>query len=634
MRSIRRTLIFDLFLLLVLTLGALCGLVYSTTSKSLREKQESAGKLLHREFEDERDESLLRQARIIADVTQSRVIGERFRQVDFGAMGMLLAGHGPFGYLRSPIWVMESSRNPSSMMLHLALSTEIAFDESILQRDPESNDPEYVQINSEWGNVWKSHGLGDHSLTFDSTRLRSDPRISWTHDNIALDDGRQARRVVLKTPMVRTQFQLPMGMPWMQAEAARGLLGSGVFAAVDPRRIVPRPPENKPMEPRIGETRTGEGPPSSRRLPPPPRDRSIAYRSPPIFYIQYVWPEDSNNPLLHDLVRKRDTRLAELESDRSRSLRELRLRLLNVGVMSLFLMLLGGWILVGIGLRPLHRLSQGVAKISPKDFLLPLDRKSLPKEVLPVVDRLDRTLGLLQRAFEREKQAAADMSHELRTPLAALMISVDVSLRKPRSGEQYKETLTEIRAIGRQMVQLVERMLMLARIDAESDRLAPRDTDIDDLLRGCVVVCRPLAQSQGLSIELHTDGPQQIRTDPDKLREVVMNLLHNSIEYNRPGGVVELRTGATPEGGTFIEVRDTGIGIPAELHEKIFERFYRADSSRQQTGVHAGLGLAIVREYVTWLGGTMTLESQPGRGSRFRVAIPTIDDSERPNAAA
>lgn len=633
MRSIRRFLIFNLFLLLVVTLGALCGLVYSTTSQSLREKQESAGKLLQREFEDKRDDNLLLQARIIADLTRSTVVGERFRQIDAGAVGFLLAGHGPFGHLRSPIWVMEYARAPSSMMLHMGLASEIVFDESILQRDPDGNDPEYVQIDSEWGRVWKSHSLGEGSLSFDPRPLKNDPRYTWSHDNIYLDDGRAARRVVLKTDMIRTEFQMPTGMTWWQAETVRGLIGSGAFVAVDPRRVVPRPPENRIMEPRVGETASVAAPTASppARRPPPSRNPRWASAT---FYIQYAWPEDSTNPLFTDLVRKRDTRLAELETDRLHSLRELRLRLLNIGAMSLILMLIGGWVLIGIGLRPLMRLSQGVSKISAKNFLLPLDRRSLPLEVLPVVDRLDQTLGLLQRAFEREKQASADISHELRTPLAALMISVDVALRKPRSGEQYRETLDEIRAIGRQLVQLVERMLMLARIDADSDRLSPRPTDIDDLLRDCVVVCRPLAASQGLTLKLDIESPQQIRTDPDKLREVVMNLLHNAIEYNRPGGEVELRTAATPDGGTLIEVRDTGIGIPAELHEKIFERFYRADSSRQKTGVHAGLGLAIVREYVTWLGGTMTLDSQPGRGSRFRLAIPCIGEAERSIAAA
>ncbi len=100
-----------------------------------------------------------------------------------------------------------------------------------------------------------------------------------------------------------------------------------------------------------------------------------------------------------------------------------------------------------------------------------------------------------------------------------------------------------------------------------------------------------------------------------------MNLLHNAVEYNRPGGAIELiarRDGAA----TVFEVRDTGIGMTADVRDKIFERFYRADPSRQATGVHAGLGLAIVKEYVSRLGGTIAVESEPGSGTTFRVTLP------------
>jgi signal transduction histidine kinase len=101
-----------------------------------------------------------------------------------------------------------------------------------------------------------------------------------------------------------------------------------------------------------------------------------------------------------------------------------------------------------------------------------------------------------------------------------------------------------------------------------------------------------------------------------------MNLLHNAIEYNRPGGEVAISAHSAAAGGVGVEVRDTGVGIPTELHEKIFERFYRGDPSRNAAGVHAGLGLAIVKEYVDRLGGRLSMESAVGAGSRFRVELP------------
>ncbi len=109
--------------------------------------------------------------------------------------------------------------------------------------------------------------------------------------------------------------------------------------------------------------------------------------------------------------------------------------------------------------------------------------------------------------------------------------------------------------------------------------------------------------------------------DPDKLREVVTNLLHNAVEYNRPGGAIEM-TVARSGDDLCVEVRDTGIGISPAVREHIFERFYRADPSRQADTPHAGLGLAIVKSYVDLLGGTITVESVPQAGTSFRIRLP------------
>jgi signal transduction histidine kinase len=203
-----------------------------------------------------------------------------------------------------------------------------------------------------------------------------------------------------------------------------------------------------------------------------------------------------------------------------------------------------------------------------------------------------------------------------------LTTTLEVACRKQRTPEQYRETLDECRAIARQMSQLVERMLELAWIDAGVAEVRPEHVELNDLVGGIAAVARPLAEVQGLTFRVNVPNSLTVRTDPDKLREVVMNLTHNAIEYNRPGGEVELTAAAGPNGGVIVEVRDTGIGMPPEIQGKIFERFFRADPARQATGVHAGLGLAIVKEYVDRLGGKLSVDSAVGRGSRFRVELP------------
>src|SRR5262249_18613460 len=147
-------------------------------------------------------------------------------------------------------------------------------------------------------------------------------------------------------------------------------------------------------------------------------------------------------------------------------LKELRTKMMWIGFSALLALWLGGYLVIRLGLAPLSKMSDAVSKVSPVDFRLPLEPARLPKGLHPLADRPTEMLDHLQKAFAREKQAAADISHELRTPLAALLTTLDVALKKKRSVEEYQEILDECRASGQHMYQLVERLLTLARLDA------------------------------------------------------------------------------------------------------------------------------------------------------------------------
>ncbi|MGL6097201.1 MAG: sensor histidine kinase, partial [Fimbriiglobus sp.] len=288
----------------------------------------------------------------------------------------------------------------------------------------------------------------------------------------------------------------------------------------------------------------------------------------------------------------------------------------------------GGPLLIGRGLVPVRTLSDAVSRVNERDFRLPVEPAALSRELLPIHARLTATLDALRRAFEREKQSVADISHELRTPVAALLATLDVALRKPRTADQYRTALEDSRGIGRQLAGLVERVMTLASLDAGNDRVTPTDADATLVAADCAAVIRPLAVANGLTFDTDLTGPVPLMTDPDKLREVVVNLLHNAVEYNRPGGSIRLRVRPGPDcGGAVVDVADTGIGMTPDVRERIFERFFRADPSRHAAGVHAGLGLSIVKEYVDRLGGTIAVESEPGAGSTFRVTLPGIGEA-------
>lgn len=355
-----------------------------------------------------------------------------------------------------------------------------------------------------------------------------------------------------------------------------------------------------------------------------------SYVPPPAaMIIQCAADHSELDRVLLELAEQRDRDLAALRAETETALAQHRDRLLWISGFTFGATALGSLALVWLGLSPLSRLGEAVSKVSPRNFVLDVDESRLPRELRPIVERLSTTLELLERAFAREKQATADISHELRTPLAALLTTIDLGLRKPRTAEQYREFLSDCKLSATQMHQIVERLLTLARLDAGVDRLRAQPVNVAELAGQCASVVRPLAEARGLSLELHNladavemtadGGP--LMTDPDKLREVLTNLLHNAIQYNRPQGRIAV-TVARQEGQVLLEVADTGIGIAPEARDHIFERFYRADPSRNADDLHAGLGLAIVKEYVELMGGRITVQSEEGQGSTFRVELP------------
>ncbi len=338
-------------------------------------------------------------------------------------------------------------------------------------------------------------------------------------------------------------------------------------------------------------------------------------------YIQCAASTKDRDLALAGHDRDHAAALAALPAETDASLAELRNRLLLTGAVLFLAAVAGCYALVRLGLAPLRRLSDAVSRVSAKDFRLQVDQRQMPGELKPIVGRLSQTLEMLKRAFEREKQATADISHELRTPLAAMLTTTEIALRKPRSAEEYRELLEDCRLSAQQMAQAVERLLALARLDAGVDRLRPQPIDAANLAEQCGALVRPLAEARGLTLTVRRSGPAPITADPDKLREILTNLLHNAVEYNRPNGAIDLTV--TRENGRLeMEVKDTGVGIGAEAKAHLFERFYRADPSRAGDGLHAGLGLAIVKGYIDLMGGEIAVESVEGQGSTFRVRLP------------
>jgi heavy metal sensor kinase len=604
--------------LLAVALLAASLLVYQNAEQTLEAKQQAMEKLIDAQYNarttEEKarlDEALLFQAQSLAHVVQVQIDHYRAERIQpLFLLGLLSSS--PNNHLLAPTWIAEgappvfeppprttqSGGTPSrgrpqwqpyspvylEFRSRFLSSVKLKQNELVLPGDGLVG--EYYQIDYPPGPSYHSNSMNGRSFPLDPASFSPDQLIQWRCDDTTLEPGKPVHRVVLKA--------------------------SGVTMA----SIRPPPPQRTPSPSGSRETTR--------------RDYSYHEYPGQTIYVHCAAETDKQDAALKLLSDQHDEELAEVAAQTKASLDDLRVWLLAISLAVFAATGIGGFWLVRLGLSPLRRLSDAVSRVSAKDFRLPLGERPLPGELQPIAKRLSSTLDLLKRTFAREKQAVADISHELRTPLAALMTTTEFALRKPRSPEQYRELLGDCLNSAQQMNQIVERLLTLARLDAGVDRLRVQSVDAAALAQQCAAVVRPLAEARGLKLLVKCpadaevedgDSTCVVQTDGDKLREIVTNLLHNAIQYNRPGGSVALRL-ARENGTLDVEVEDTGIGMTAETREHIFERFYRADSSRGGDDLHAGLGLAIVKEYIDLMGGSIGVESTVGQGSTFRVHLP------------
>ncbi len=587
MRSIRLSLIVYFALLLTCALTAVSGLVYQTTAHSLEEQRRATQKLIEEQFQTDStkirtalDQQLLRRALILANRAHTVPLSPKW----FAAVAAVGSHSGAPGSWPD-LLTLASVEDWITHKEVFHWPREEIHIEGAEHLVPELEwGTDFFQTYSMFGRtLQRSESLEEHSFTLEPGLPESTGPLKERFDNLDLAGVGNLRRVTLKTNVTRIGFT-PRPFPRERGEGFKG-----------PPQL-PTPPNN------------------------PGRMTANIGRPVPTFFIQYAADRMPMENQLADIRRERDEQLGQVARDTHDTLRQLGTRLFWIGLVALTALWFGGFLLVRFGLSPLERLTEAVSRVSPKDFRLNVDSDQLPTELQPIANRLGETLQQLREAFEREKQAAADISHELRTPLASLMTTVEVALRKPRTAQEYQEILEECRLSGSHMAQLVERLLALARLDAGAVPYRPREVDVASLTVECADMVRPLARARSLELRVDATPPLSMQTDPDKVREILTNLLHNAIEYNRDGGAIDVAVRRV-NGHLELAVADTGIGISAEARPHIFERFYRADPSRHADTPHAGLGLSIVKSYVDLMGGQISVESRSD-GSTFRVELP------------
>jgi signal transduction histidine kinase len=267
----------------------------------------------------------------------------------------------------------------------------------------------------------------------------------------------------------------------------------------------------------------------------------------------------------------------------------------------------------------LHRLEE-----TEQHPLKRIPSADLDAESREIADRLNARLDALASAEKEQQQFIADVSHELRTPLTVLRGSLEVVLEEDRPPEEYREAIGNALLEVRHLSRLSQNLLFLAR--GQAGRITLSFANVD-LIRFVVDVTRelqPAASDRSMDLVAEVpEAPVRAFIDGDRMQQVLHNLLENAIRYSSEGARVRVRLSATRDEAT-IEVIDTGIGIPERDIPHVFERFYRSDRARRAYSGGSGLGLSIAR----WIGeahkGTIEVESQPDRGTTFRVKLPLI----------
>jgi two-component system OmpR family sensor kinase len=282
---------------------------------------------------------------------------------------------------------------------------------------------------------------------------------------------------------------------------------------------------------------------------------------------------------------------------------------------------LAAWWMAGIALAPLSRVAAVAGTIDVMSLSRRLPLRGAGDELDDVVQAFNETLTRLEQAVQEMRQFSAALAHELRTPLAALRGEIELALRRPGLDDQQRSGFgSQLEELDR-LKRLIDQILTLARAEAGQIQLSFAPVDLGELGVALVEQLEPVAQARGIDLRCDRSGPVFVEGDAGWLRRLLLNLLDNALKFTGEGGHVALRlTNVKDE--VRMDVRDTGIGMAADVTPRIFDRFFRADPSRSSALDGAGLGLSLVKCIAERHHGRVMVESATGEGSTFSVWLP------------
>jgi two-component system heavy metal sensor histidine kinase CusS len=269
------------------------------------------------------------------------------------------------------------------------------------------------------------------------------------------------------------------------------------------------------------------------------------------------------------------------------------------------------------GLRPLTEMARSLKRIGPTHLNERVAPAGWPHELRPLAVAFDEMLDRLEDSFRRLSQFSADLAHELRTPVANILGESQVALTRTRTPDEYREVIESSVGECERLSGIIDNLLFLARAEAADGHIQRTSFDGKAAVAKIAALYETIAEEQQITINCAGQG--DVYADPTLFGRAVSNLVENALHHTSAGGTILISI-AADAGRSEISVKDTGCGIAAQHVPHVFDRFYRADSSRSSQG--AGLGLALVKSITDLHGGSATVSSEVGRGTIVTITFP------------
>jgi two-component system OmpR family sensor kinase len=281
------------------------------------------------------------------------------------------------------------------------------------------------------------------------------------------------------------------------------------------------------------------------------------------------------------------------------------------------------WWLAGRAVRPVHEVIDQAEAIRAESLERPIVAYADTREYQRLVEVLNSMLGRIKSAFDVQRQFAADASHELRSPLTAMRGELELALRRERDVPEYRRALSSTLEEVVRLSRITEDLLFLARSDAGALMVRLETTDLAELARSEVERLRSSAAAKAVDIHVRSGDDATAELDPVLVGQVVSNLVENAIRFVPYGGWIGVAVDGDESSVTLV-VEDDGPGFPADVLDRVFDRFFRADRarSRAQGSGGSGLGLAIVRGVVEAHAGRVEARNRPEGGASVTVRLP------------